>query len=73
MKRILLIAAIVMLALSAIGMVYSSNYSYVDDAGVLHDTLWMPISALGGLFAAAMWVILSLLYLVQAVRDRSEE
>jgi hypothetical protein len=46
MKRNALIVSIIMLIVGVIGRIYASNYSYVDETGILHDSAWLPIGTL---------------------------
>ncbi len=46
MKRRLLYSSLVLILLSLIARIYAAQYTYVTADGVLHDTAWLPISAL---------------------------
>ena len=70
MKRNLLILSLIILFLSFIGLIYSANLSYVDSNGLVHDSAWMPISALSNLLGWILLIVSLVLYGIAFIKKR---
>ncbi len=46
MAKKLLISSVVLLIVGNFGRIYATNYTYIDENNILHDSAWLPISAL---------------------------
>ncbi len=72
MTRKMLIAGIILLVAGFIGRIYSANYTFVDANGILHDTAWLPVSALMLLVGLILLLIAAVLFGIGLLRSRQE-
>jgi hypothetical protein len=73
MRRNVFIASIVMLVLGIIGRIYANNYSYVDEAGMLHDSAWLPIGTLLIIISVFILLVLGVLSVISYFENRQKQ
>ena len=70
MKRNALIASFIMLVVGIIGRIYASNYTYVDEAGILYDSAWLPIGTLLIVISVVILLVLGVLSIINYFKNR---
>lgn len=68
MKRPLLYSGLVLIILSLIARMYAAQYTHITADGVLHDSLWLPISALMLIIGILMLFVTGTLYVIGYLR-----
>ncbi len=70
MTHKLFITSVVLIILGNIGRLYANSYTYIDENNILHDTAWMPISALMLLVGVLLLVITLVFFGVNRLKSR---
>ena len=70
MKRIILYASIVLIAIGIIGRLYAAQYAHVTPEGVLVESAWLPIGALMIIVGILALFVLGVLYGIGYLKNR---
>lgn len=71
MKRRLLYSGFVLIVLSLIARIYAAQYTHITADGILHDTAWLPISALMLIVGIFVLFVSGALYVIGYLRNDS--
>jgi len=69
MKRSLLYSSLVLIVISIIARIYAAQYTHITADGVLHDSIWLPISALMLIIGILVLFATGSLYVIGYLRN----
>jgi hypothetical protein len=64
------ITSVVLLVIGIIGLIYANAASFVDESGMVHDSIWYPISGLLIFISVIILVVLAVIAVIRYFRNR---